>query len=166
MRKIRSAQHEADVWVSSDVYQEGGEEQSDFMLELMMTGISAKEREYVHLYLHHIRHQRTAFLLAHGDCINNEWRYFDGGKACSVQKWIKRREGDYGLLIIASCNPGGHTPSSRRSLLMIPDTVLSGIHMSLGECKVSLIHPKHGEMSYTIEHELAEIKHRIGGAAR
>ena len=166
MRKIKSAEHEADIWVSSDVYRDGGEGQCDFMLELMMTSISAKEREYVDLYLRHIRRQGTAFLLAHGDCINGEWRYFDSEKACSVQKWIKRHEGDYGLLIIASCNPGAHTPKSRRSLLMIPDTVLSGIHMSLGECKVSLIHPRHGEMDYIIEHELAELKNRIGGTAR
>lgn len=166
MRKIKSAEHEADIWVSSDVYQEGGEGRCDFMLELMMTGVSAAEREYIDLYLTCIRKQRTAFLLAHGDCINGEWRYFDSGKACSVQKWIKRREGDYGLLIIASCNPGAHTPVSRRSLVMIPDAILSGIHMGLGECKVSLIHPQHGEMSYIIEHELAELKNRIGGTAK
>lgn len=166
MRKVFSREHDADIWVSADVYRDGGEEQCDFMLELMMTGVSKQEREYVDLYLRHIRHQRTAFLLAHGDCINGEWRYFDSGKSCSVQKWIRCHERDYGLLVVASCNPGAHTPVSPRSLIMIPDAVLSGIHMSLGECKVSLIHPKHGEMSYIIEHELAEIKHRIGNTAR
>lgn len=166
MRKILSVWREADIWVSSDVYKEGGIEECDFMFEFMMASVSKEEREYVDLYLRHIRRQRAAFLLAHGDCINGEWRYFDGEKICSVQKWIKRHEGDYGLLIIASCNPGAHTPTSRRSLIMIPDTVLSGIRMSLGECKVSLIHPKHGEMSYIIEHELVEIKKLIVNTTR
>lgn len=166
MRNFPSRDHDAHIWVSSDVYKEGKEGLCDSMFEIMMMGLSPLEREYIDLYLHRIRKQRAAFLLAHGDCIDGEWKYFDSQKVCSVQKWIKRYERDYGLLVVASCNPGSHTPVSTRSLLMIPDRVYSGLRAYMGECNVSLIHPQHGEMSYIIEHELAELKHRIGGAAR
>lgn len=130
----------------------------------MLDHLDEKEIEYIDLYRRNTNKPRIAGLLAHGSNTGKQWLFFDGEKWIRVQKWIKEREEEYSVIIICSCNPGSFTPVSKKSVLLIPDNVLSSFGLDLGIVHFSLIHPKEGELDYIIEYEISVLKNNLCGA--
>ena len=76
--------------------------------------------------------QKFAILHAHGseehDASLKErrgWFYRDGNKTELVQKWINRYDGKYFCLVLCLCNPGWRTVTTKKSVLLIPDNIIS-----------------------------------------
>lgn len=115
-------------------------------------------REYCELYARLTGLKPYAILAAHGNT-NGEWVYSDSGKTRSVQRWINLRDGKYGTLIIYACNPGVHTPSSKKSLLWAPDADVRLSESFRGDYTFDLITPTKGIIdSYVIDYELGQLK--------
>jgi len=99
-----------------------------------------------------------AILAAHGNAYE-EWVYFDSDDEMPVQRWIDLRDGNYGALLIMACNPGNHTPSSKKSLLWVSDSNTIMGTSSRGSFTFDLITPKNGIISsYTIDYELQQLR--------
>lgn len=100
-------------------------------------------------------------MTAHADT-NGKWIYFDREKGHNVQSWINRVDGKYSGLLLCVCNPGSHTPRSKRSILVVPDSDIDFTGSHAGRAPIfSLLIPKIGEVdSCTIGYELEQLKKR------
>jgi len=116
-----------------------------------------KFKEYIDLYgkIHGL--DRYAFLAAHG-YTNGKWGCFDGKKEYTVQSWIDRVDGRYSGLLLCVCNPGNHTPKSKKSILVIPDRNVGPAE----EAIFSLLDPRLGEVdSYTIDCKIKQLSKEL-----
>ena len=115
-------------------------------------------REYCELYAKLERLKPYAILATHGST-NGEWIYFDGDNERSVQRWINLRDGNYGSLLIYACNPGIHTPSSKKTLLWVPDSDVILSKICRGGYTFDLITPTKGIInSYSIDYEFEQLR--------
>ena len=101
---------------------------------------------------------------AHGGT-KREWVYYDHGKEHTVQRWINSVDGKYSGLLICVCNPNIHTPTSKKSILMIPDHDIAiakvGIDIGRNVC-FDLYVPEKGIIDpYTIDYEIRQLKSNI-----
>ena len=122
-----------------------------------------KFKEYIDIYgkIHGLN--KYGILLAHGDT-NGKWVYFDDEKEPAVQSWINKVDGKYSGLLLCVCNPGSHTPKSKKSILLVPDSDLDFLGGALvGRNAIfSILVPKLGEIdSYIIDDELKQLKEKI-----
>ncbi|MBU1111732.1 MAG: hypothetical protein ABIG93_04530 [archaeon] len=121
-------------------------------------------REYIDLYGRLNNLPKMALLEAHGDT-NGDWVFYDGQNGeieQPVQKLITRNDGKYSALLLAICNPGMHTPKSRKSILVVPDTTINWGLSTDHEIIFDLIVPRIGELdSYTIDYELEQLKKKL-----
>ena len=109
--------------------------------------------------------ERFALLEAHGDT-NGDWVYYDGEKEYEVQRWINSVDGNYSALLICVCNPGTHTPKSKKSVLMIPDSdidfIAGGGAITGRNVCFDLYVPKKGLLDfYTIDYEIEQLEKRL-----
>jgi len=164
----------ADIFVSPDLFHdirmrlEEGEEdfgESDTVEyftdceSVLHNGIDSCTREYIQLFVSTSQKPKSfAFLNAHGFCEKRSWMYSDGRRANKVQSWIDRYDDKYAVLVLLVCNTDHLTPRSKKSLLVVPDRSFRPHHLGLGEASLSLIYPEKGELDYTIEHEIVELK--------
>ena len=108
-----------------------------------------------------------AILHTHGALKDGKWAYVDdAGKAHLVQNWIKGMDGKYGTLILAVCADQDQVPSSKKSLLLVPDADASMGHTMRGEWVTSsaldLYHPKEGRVdSYVIDALVRDLKEQV-----
>jgi hypothetical protein len=113
--------------------------------------------EYVDLYGKANNLQGNAFLFAHGSS-NGEWNYHDGKKEKPVQKWINSMDGKFAGLWLFSCNPGHHTPKSKKSVILLSDRDIGLSHI-VDNSIFSLWVPKIGDVnSYVIDYEVQSLK--------
>ncbi|MDA1196982.1 MAG: hypothetical protein O2779_03400 [Nanoarchaeota archaeon] len=118
-------------------------------------------REYIDLYGNINGLDRYALLVAHGET-NGKWAYHDGKKEYTVQSWINRVDGKYSGLLLCVCNPGGHTPKSKRSILVVPDSDIDFRPGAERDPIFSLLVPKVGELdSYTIGYETEQLRKQL-----
>lgn len=169
MKKIKLEQ--ADVYVSDDIHKELGfnelkdtESFYESKLKKFFEGenLTLDFKEYIDLYGKLNKLERLAMLHAHGNTDGN-WIYSDGEKIDSIQNWINQKDGEYSALILYSCNPGIHTPASKKSILVIPDhNVMSrftALYLSEKDTCYTILVPKIGEIDhYTIEYELNKLE--------
>ncbi len=117
-------------------------------------------REYIDLYgkIHGL--DRYALLAAHADT-NGRWVYFDAEREYAVQSWINKVDGKYSGLLLCVCNPGSHTPKSKKSILVVPDSDID--FRGVGRDPIfSLLVPKVGELdSYTIDYETEQLRKQL-----
>lgn len=133
----------------------------DHKLEELGFGVNSKSRELVDLFgkIHNL--DRYALLAAHGDEYG-QWTYFDEGKEHTVQSWINKVDGKYSGILLCVCNPENYTPSSKKSVLLVPDNDID-LRNSNQNCIFSLILPEIGEVSsYTIDYEINNLKKQLG----
>ncbi len=116
-------------------------------------------KEYIDLYGQIHRLERYASLAAHGDT-SGKWVYFDREKEYAVQSWINEVDGKYSGLLLCVCNPGSHTPKSKKSILVVPDSNIDFTGMYAGRDPIfSLLVPRIGELdSSTIGYELEQLR--------
>lgn len=122
-----------------------------------------KFKEYIDLYGKINNLSRYALLAAHGDDNRGRWVYYNKEKEYSVQSWINKVDGKYSGIFLCTCNPSNHTPKSKKSILVVPDSDVdfTGIHTRRNTI-FSLLVPKIGEIdSYTIFYELEQLKSQI-----
>lgn len=155
----------ADLFISKEEVKDYGiktpSDAKEFMDEKIDQFFYGKDsfREYCGLYAKLAGLKPYAILAAHGST-NGEWIYFDSGKTRSVQRWINSRDGDYGNLLIYPCNPGIHTPRSKKSLLGVPDSEVVLSEYPRGDYTFGLITPTKGIIdSYIIDYELEQLRH-------
>lgn len=161
MKKIKT--EIADVFLSdSDV--DGG---IDFFIASHLNIIfkdKANYREYCDLYARLNGLKPYALIVAHGDTVKGRWVYSDENREKSMQRWISAHDGDYGTLLLNSCNPGGVVPSSRKSLVWFPNSNmrLSNIlfnKQSQSPFNFELFVPGSDIIdSYSIDYELEQLK--------
>lgn len=165
-----------DVLVSEDIFKRDfvnlGADTDDIARRMLNDDIDSylenqilEYREYVDLYSKLRRLNRLAMLVAHGgfkgDLKNREWIYYDNKKEYSIQDWINSVDGKYHSLLFCVCNPGTCEPSSKKSLLFVPDRDIGGKIYDLGTC-YHLYVPRIGVVdSYTINYELNRLKEKI-----
>ena len=141
------------------------QELEDQLLDVVpgILGLTDQVREYIDLYGRKKRRLGIAVLYAHGDEREGEWWYQDGRRLFRLASWIARHDGRYACLAIVSCNPEGLDLKARRSLLWLPDRIVSWVRCEYGECSYSLIHPIKGEIdSNVLDYELRELKRELG----
>ncbi len=119
-------------------------------------------RRFIDLYGRVNGLERCALLEAHGNT-NGDWVYQDNGKTYRVQTWVNSVDGKYSALLLCVCNPGTHTPKSKKSVLMIPDDIIEfiGSGGTTPERNVcfDLYVPKKGLLdSYTIGYEIKQLE--------
>ncbi|MBI4983599.1 hypothetical protein HZC32_03060 [Candidatus Woesearchaeota archaeon] len=119
-------------------------------------------REYIDLYgkIHGL--DRYALLAADGDT-NGKWVYFDGKKEYAVQSWINKVDGKYSGLLLCVCNPGSHSPKSKKSILVVPDSDIDFTGIYAGRDPIfSLLVPRIGELDiYTVGYEMEQLKKQL-----
>jgi hypothetical protein len=80
----------------------------------------------INYYVEHFKlPKRRAVVDAHGAFNNGRWCLVDEGFCHDVQEYINSLDGNYGIIFIHVCNPGGQYIKSRRSMLVFPITTLS-----------------------------------------
>ena len=154
MQQLRDER--ADYWVSNVVLEDDPEVLNNHYWGVH-DSLGELGREYVKAYGASIGADRIAILCAHGDHLGT-WLYYDDRRKCRVQTWIDKYDGKYALLGIRVCNPGAVTPIAKKSLLLIPDSTFSDMSVGAGMSHFSLIHPQEGDVEYTIEYLLSELK--------
>jgi len=129
---------------------------------MLKEAISIKEpkfKDYIELYGRLNGLEKIAIFALHGSSDGREWIYFDNGKH-KLQRWINSKDGKYSALLLHACNSKSHTPKSKKSILIIPDRVISAENRNL-TC-YSLIVPKIGEVNgYVIDYELNKLNERL-----
>ena len=119
--------------------------------------VQGQAKEYIDLFGG--KRGRIAILHAHGGSDGRTWNYADGDQVHEVQQWLEEHDGKFACLVCFSCNPGHHTVTTKKSLLVIPDRSVG--HME--DYVATLIHPKRGEIDdYTIDYELEKLKKQKG----
>ncbi|MEK7177086.1 MAG: hypothetical protein AAB719_02240 [Patescibacteria group bacterium] len=154
-----------DIWVSAEHYSqyEGDEEIIYRQPDILLSELDVFEKEYIETYKKSVGKTRTACLMAHGCVGRGSWLYADRGRIGYVQSWIDKRDFEYGLIVLYSCNVMGFTPTSKHALLLVPDSSFSLFKVNLGVSNINLIHPTKGELEHTIEYELSELRKTLGG---
>jgi len=126
-------------------------------------GSRPEYREYIDLYGKIYGLDRYALLAAYGDT-NGKWVYFDEEREYAVQSWINKVDGKYSGLLLCVCNPGSHTPKSKKSILVVPDSDIDFTGgMYAGRDPIfSLLVPKVGELdSYIIGYEMEQLRKQL-----
>jgi hypothetical protein len=155
---------QGDLYISQQRINERFFEGPDYHLEGRLEhffGERPSFREYIDLYGRFNKLPRIALLEAHGDA-NGDWVFYDGDNGeieRSVQNWINRKDGKYSALLLCVCNPESHTPRSKKSILVVPDTTINlGINPD-HEIIFDLIVPDIGNVdSYTINYEMEQLR--------
>ncbi len=118
-----------------------------------------EQGELIEIYAQKNNLERTVILSAHGDSRNHKWYYSDGDKDFLVQSWINNMDGNYKLLILNVCNPGRHEVSSKKSALLLPNEIYSGIRVARGRVQLELFIPGRGYVdSYIVNEEIERMK--------
>ena len=166
---------EGDLFVSEQVLIEDpwNEDELDMKLEFILSNAldgRPLNKKYIELYGQLKKLKRIAALDAHGYS-NGEWKLSEGSHGeikRPVQDWIDENDGKYSALVLRVCNPGHHTPRSKRSILVVPDSIVGNFDPSTHELIndrediYSLIVPKIGEVdSYTIEYEIEKLRKKL-----
>ncbi len=114
-----------------------------------------KYKEYIDLYGKTHSLNRYAVLMGDGGTSDNRWVYSDGKKESVVQSWVDQVDGKYSALLLFVSNPGSHTPTSKQSILVVPDGVIMLGHRSP---LYNLLVPEVGEVDpYTVDFEIGSI---------
>jgi len=115
--------------------------------------------EYIELFAAKYNMPRIAMLIAHGFAKGPSWHIRDNEKEIALQGWLDRRDGRYSCIYCNVCNPLSQTVKTKKSLLLIPDTNISGILLKYDGCHLSLVHPTRGEIdNYIIQHEIRQLQ--------
>ncbi len=158
---------EGDMYISQQIIKELGARITKDYLEWGLDNLLGSRpyfREYIDLYGRLNNLPKFALLEAHGNT-NGDWVFYDGPNGDikrSVQKWIDENDGNYSGLLLCVCNPGEHTPNSKKSILLVPDTNVDFRGGDSGETAFSLLVPEVGEINaYTIDHELGKLREKL-----
>lgn len=118
-----------------------------------------KFRQYCELFSEINGLKPYGILNAHGISREKQWVYQDNNKFFPVQNWIKAQDGNYGTLVLYVCNPGVHTPTSKKSLLWVPAGNVKLIGDAVRDFHFDLIDPEKGMIdSYTIDSDLEALE--------
>ena len=118
-------------------------------------------KEYIGLWGEARNLDKYGVLVAHGDS-NEGWIYFDKGKEMLVQSWIDSVDGKYSGLLLNACNPGSHTPASKKSVLVVPDGDVDFSPTAGKETIFDLIVLGIGEIdSNSMDYELRDLKKEL-----
>jgi hypothetical protein len=149
----------ADYWISRPILEEFPEAMNDHFWGVH-DALEKTGREFVQAYGAAIGAERIGILVAHGDYTygSDGWTYSDGREDRTVQSWIDEHDGKYALLAIRCCNPAASTPIAKKSLLLVPDSTFSDFTVGQGYSHFSLIHPTEGDLEYTIEYMLDQLR--------
>lgn len=141
-----------------------------YILDQFFKGREEYQR-YIDLYGQISGLEKSVILIAHGDTKDNDWIYHDKDKEYLVQEWINSVDGKYSGLLFCVCNPGTHTPKSKKSILMIPDSDVDfvgdgGVFTGRNVC-FDLYVPEIGIInSYEIEHEIEKLERKLESKKR
>ncbi|MBS3095689.1 hypothetical protein J4231_03340 [Candidatus Woesearchaeota archaeon] len=156
---------EIDLFYSDDILHEVSKSPGMFVEDFMsdLHEYNGKELELIGLYSKKQGLKRTAMIVAHGDSIGEEWRFFCGNKSFSTQEWINQNDGRYALLILGCCNPGHHEIESKKSAVLAPNEVYSPIkHYCLNEVQIEVYIPGIGYVdSYTVDYEIKRVQRAL-----
>ncbi len=162
---------EADVFISEDVLEE--EKDTEGYLVTTEDAISAFIKanphiiEAVLLYSGLTGLKKIAILSAHGGEHDNRWVYYDKNKKTPVQTWIKKYDGKYAALLFFSCNTAGLTPTSKKSMLIVPDRNVrlqdfGSAPNVIEPVKFTMIVPKIGEIdAYSIDYFIKQWREEL-----
>lgn len=167
-----------DLWISEDMFKkdfvnlkiDDSDEKIRKLLNhrfsFYLENQSPEYGEYANLYGKLDKLDKFAMLIAEGgvkgDLKNKIWTYYDNEEEYLVQDWINSVDGKYHSLLFLVCNLGVCEPTSKKSLLFVPDREIAEAQaLDLGTC-CSLYVPKIGMVNdYTIGYELNELKGKI-----
>lgn len=126
---------------------------------MILNSMSKNQIEYIKLFSEKNLLPHIALLIAHGAEDGLSWQFYDNDEIISMQTWLDRHDGDYSCIICNVCNPFAYSVKTKKSLLVIPDNVLSIMRLNLDTCHLSLLHPKLGEIDgYIIRHEIQRLQ--------
>ncbi len=118
--------------------------------------------DYVNMYSKVTGLEGFGLLYAHGVDSVKGWRFSDCNKSHSVQRWINEMDGRYNALVIDVCNPKSRRVYSKKSLVVAPNGVYSGLRQCVGMVQVELFVPKIGYLDgYIFDAELEDLKRRV-----
>ncbi|MEK6917904.1 MAG: hypothetical protein AABW51_03050 [Nanoarchaeota archaeon] len=133
---------------------------SDKSFYLTLPHISAAQ-EFIRRYIENFNlPKREAVLYAHGTYTSGglfnfskkskSWVYASEANESrenrfgNVQDWVDEKDGSEGVLYLGVCNPGHLDVTSRSSLIIYPDSILSSHRMVTGKCKTKIYAPEMG----------------------
>jgi hypothetical protein len=117
-------------------------------------------RKYIEAYSRKNNLKGFCLLYAHGDTYHDvDWGYEDKGKIKSVQKWIDKNDGKFSALLLKCCNPYAVEIKSKKSIILVPNEIYSGIGQDTGNVQVEIYVPKIGYLDdYVIEDEIKKLE--------
>jgi hypothetical protein len=118
-----------------------------------------KYEQYIKKYGEVNKLERITMLFAHGNVSRaGNLVFSDTYNLYQIQNWVNERDGKYNLIILQTCNPEGAKITSQKSLILIPNSILSGLNLFSGDVQIELYVPQIGYLSnYTIEYELKQL---------
>ena len=156
-----------DIFYSDEMERESElEEELDFRAIIDSTldsflKFNKKIGELAMLYSEKQGLERIAILSAHGDYDyeKRRWTYRDNEKDFSVQRWINKNDGKYGILILHCCNVLSKEIRSKKSAVIAYNYIYSGFRQANYEGQTEIYLPKKGYIdSYVIDNEIEKLK--------
>ena len=122
-----------DLYISEEVFNQAGLDyikKPGTYLETLLSDIFYTRqdlKQYIDLYGKLNKLDRMAVIYAHGGQSFLGWTLYDGKdgeRPIPAQRLVNRLDGKYSALILLSCNEATQTPKSKRSLLVVPDSII------------------------------------------
>tara|TARA_Y100000310_G_C20571038_1_gene758046 strand:+ start:703 stop:1224 length:522 start_codon:yes stop_codon:yes gene_type:complete len=161
---------EGDLYITDDIAKELGvntvdeaEDELERSLKLLLQE-RPKFREFIDVYGQVNGLAGLAVLSAHGlaNDSSSTWKYVDGEGVEEIQTWIDSNDGDYSALLLYSCNGDHYTPTSKQSVILVPDRKIIDIPHIFNEPVYSLLVPGREEVdSNTVDYEIEEMKKKL-----
>lgn len=125
---------------------------------------NSKIEELARLYSELNSLKGISILSAHGDYnfIGKKWIYFDDKKQYSVQRWINKYDGKFGVIILQCCNPEHVGINSKKSAIINYNNIYSGLRQAQCDGQVEIYIPKIGYVgSYIIDKEIEKMRELV-----
>ena len=85
-----------------------------------------------------------ALVHAHGGDTDGIWTTHDESKRYAVQEIIDKFDGNVSTILLKCCNPGGLEITSKKSIIIHPNSALSSLDLMLRRKKLRLYYPGRG----------------------
>jgi hypothetical protein len=122
--------------------------------------LNKEHNELIEAYAKKNNLEGIAILMAHADTIDKKFRYYiNDTKTPCVQSWINKMDGKYKALIMYACNPEADDIVTKKSPVLFPNNVYSGLKVMEGKVQIDLFLPKVGYVDpYMIGEEMEKLK--------
>lgn len=148
-----------DMYFALDQEPPEDELEADMFLDIRMKSF-LENKSYNAVINHYTKNNDLSgicMLIAHGDSYKNKWIYSDSKNDFSVQSWINKKDGQYGLLILRCCNLDAVPVQSKKSAIIFPNMDYSDAMLNDGEVQLELFIPGRGYLdSYEVDAYIQE----------